>query len=106
MFFSMAVGTKKEALIKFLFHLIPRHSVSIAANAELFLLWVAMMKVKRIYALIVAASFTLSSLVLDRHQLHFDSSFLDTVFVSTGTRTEPLFSFGIILNKLFTTAMP
>ncbi len=78
--FTMAVGAKHYAFIRFILNPLPASRISFTGNAKVLLKWIAMVKLQSFHAAIVSALLALASLIFNRHHANFFSSRMNSVY--------------------------
>ena len=76
----MTIGAKHHALIKLGSNLNPTPGVPFAGNTKVLLSRIPMMKLKRLNAAIVSATFTPAALIIDCHLANLFPSLMDSLY--------------------------
>ena len=78
LYLSMTIGANQRTLLSFRQHSFPRSTKATCCNAELFIFWIVVMKLKCVLTLVITTPFTLSSKVFNKSSFSFASTFADS----------------------------
>jgi len=76
----MAIGAKHDAFIQLGFNSFPTPGVPFVGNAKILLCRIPMMKLKRLNAAIVSATFTPAALITDCQSANLFSSLMNSLY--------------------------